>query len=67
MKESYERMIEEKQNKTIKQKIQMEKTLQDIEDLKRSYQIKLKEANLRKEKELMKSNKKIKREEAMRK
>lgn len=67
MKESYNRMIDEKRNKTIKQKIQMEKTLQDIEDLKRSYQIKLKEANLRKEKELIKSNKKIKREEAMRK
>ncbi len=47
MKESFDRMIEEKRIKTIKQKLQMERTLQEIEDLKATYQIKQQEAQLK--------------------
>jgi hypothetical protein len=34
MKESFDRMLEEKRIKTIKQKMAMERTLQEMEDLK---------------------------------
>ena len=34
MKESFDRMLEEKRVKTIKQKMAMERTLQEMEDLK---------------------------------
>ena len=40
MKESIERMIEQKRIKAIKLKIQIERTLQDQEDLKTMFQIK---------------------------
>ncbi len=45
----------------------MERTLQDIEDLRETLEIKHEEAQLKQRKQLMRSNKKIKREEAMRK
>ena len=67
MKESIDRMIEQKRVKTIKQKLNMERTLQDIEDLRETLEIKHEEAHLKQRKQLMRSNKKIKREEAMRK
>ena len=67
MEESIDRMVEQKRIKAIKLKLQIEKTLQDQEDLVRLKQIKRQEAQLRKKKQLMRSNKKLKREEAMRK
>jgi hypothetical protein len=48
-------------------RLQIEKTLQDKEDLIRLKHIRRKESALKKQKQLMRSNKKLKREEAMRK
>ena len=60
-------MIEQKRIKAIKHKLQIERALQDQEDLRRLKKIKRQEAQLKQQKQLMRSNKKVKREEAMRK
>jgi len=65
--ESIKRMIDQKGVKAIKLKLQIERTLQDKEDLLTMYGIRQQEAQLKVQKQLMRSNKKVKREEAMRK
>ncbi len=67
MGESIKRMIDQKGVKAIKLKLQIERTLQDKEDLLTMYGIRQQEAQLKVQKQLMRSNKKVKREEAMRK
>jgi hypothetical protein len=67
MEESIDRMIEQKRIKAIKHKLQIEKALQDQEDLRRLKHIKRAELELKQQKVAMRSNKKLKREEAMRK
>ncbi len=67
MEEGIDRMVEQKRIKAIKLRLQIEKTLQDKEDLIMLKHIRRKESALKKQKQLMRSNKKLKREEAMRK
>ena len=67
MGESIKRMIDQKGVKAIKLKLQIERTLQDKEDLLTMYGIRQQEAQLKVQKQLMRSNKKVKRGEAMRK
>ena len=67
MGESIKRMIDQKGVKAIKLKLQIERTLQDKEDLLTMYGIRQQEVQLKVQKQLMRSNKKVKREEAMRK